>query len=102
MLELTLKLLNALTPLFVAMVTAYGAVLVAKVSKLQRDIKTNHGSRNLGHAIDIIRTKVELIEDNQDDLIESVKKLHRTDSILKERLDDLESQDDEAQTRKKE
>jgi len=79
-------LIESLTPLLIAMTTAYGAVLVAKVTKVQRDIrtnvervaevqrdiKTNHGSKNLGDAIDRLTTKVAVISDNQDALMDTV------------------------------
>lgn len=100
MLESLRSLIESLTPLLVAMTTAYGAVLVAKVTKVQkdiktnvakvaevqRDIKTNHGSKNLGDAIDRLTTKVEVIGDNQDALIETVKGMQLRDEALEGRM----------------
>lgn len=85
-----MQILEVLTPILVAVVTAYGAVLVAKVSKLQKDIKTNHGSKNLGDAIDRIWSKVDVISENQDGLITTVHAMKRHDKELDRRLTDLE------------
>ena len=81
-----MALINVLMPLFVAVVTAYGTVMVAKLNKVQKSKTTNHGSKSLGDAIDIIRTKVDVISDNQDDLISTVKQLHQRDKVFDARL----------------
>lgn len=91
MLEALMSLINVLMPLFVAVVTAYGAVMVAKLNKVQKSMTTNHGSKSLGDAIDIIRTKVDVISDNQDDLISTVKQLHQRDKVFDERLQHVEA-----------
>ncbi|AVJ51015.1 membrane protein [Microbacterium phage Pikmin] len=90
MLETIMELFEAAIPVFVAGVTAYGAVLVAKVNKIQKDIKTNHGSKNLGDAIDRLTTKVSTISDNQDDLISTVKAMQSRDKALEDRVGSLE------------
>lgn len=104
MLEAVERIFGALMPLMVAVITAYGAVLVAKVNKVQKstretdakvsqvqaDIVTNHGSKNLGDAIDRLTTKVQVISDNQDDLIETVKGMQARDTALEARMGLLE------------
>ncbi len=104
MLEAITSILGVLTPVFVAATTAYGAVLVAKigkvqkdaratnekVTKVQQDIVTNHGSKNLGDAIDRLTTKVGVISDNQDDLIQTVKGMQARDESLEARMASME------------
>ncbi|QNL31037.1 membrane protein [Microbacterium phage Kauala] len=104
MLEVIERILGALMPLMVAVTTAYGAVLVAKVNKIkkeatetnakvaqvQSDIITNHGSKNLGDAIDRLTSKVGVISDNQDDLIATVKGMQARDTALETRMSALE------------
>lgn len=104
MLDAIAKILEILTPVFVAATTAIGAVLVAKigkvqkdaratnekVTKVQRDIITNHGSKNLGDAIDRLTTKVEGIADNQDDLISTVNDMQARDASLEARMSSME------------
>ncbi|QBZ73251.1 membrane protein [Microbacterium phage Theresita] len=104
MLEAIERILSVLTPVFVAATTAYGAVLVAKISKVQKDTKatnekvtkvqkdivTNHGSKNLGDAIDRLTTKVNTISDNQDDLISTVKGMQARDESLEARMLSME------------
>lgn len=104
MIKSLVELLDVMMPLFVAAVTTIGVIMVAKiekvnkagqalqaqVAKVQADIVTNHGSKNLGDAIDIIRTKVDVIGENQDDLIGTVKLMHKRDNGLDERISTLE------------
>lgn len=104
MLEAIERILSALTPIFVAATTAYGAVLVAKINKVQKDAKdtnekvakvqsdiiTNHGSKNLGDAIDRLTDKVGRISDNQDDLIKTVKGMQARDESLEARMASME------------
>ncbi|QDP44078.1 membrane protein [Microbacterium phage McGalleon] len=104
MLEAIERILNALTPLLVALVAAYGGVLVAKVNKVQKDtteakkkveqvqkdIITNHGSKNIGDAIDRLWEKLLDVSKTQDGLVEDVKSLKDQDRALDERLDVIE------------
>lgn len=91
-------------PLLVAAVTALGGIMVAKlnrvqkdsaeavkkVDKVQQDIITNHGSKNIGDAIDRLTTKVQVIGDNQDDLIRTVKGMQARDEALEHRMTAVE------------
>lgn len=104
MLEVIERILGDLMPLMVAATTAYGAVLVArvnnlkkeseethaKVSQVQADIVTNHSSKNLGDAIDRLTDKVQVISDNQDELIATVKGMQARDTALEARMSAVE------------
>lgn len=97
MLEVIERILGVLTPLLVAVITVYGGVLVAKlnkvnnrVEKVQSDIITNHGSKNIGDAIDRLTTKVHVISDNQDQMILDVRALKVHDTEVDSRLDHIE------------
>lgn len=104
MLEVIERIIGNLMPIMVAATTAYGAVLVAKVNKInkeasethakvsqvQQDIVTNHESKNLGDAIDRLTTKVECISDNQDELIATVKSIQARDTALEARMSAVE------------
>lgn len=104
MLEAVVGVLNAITPIFVAGITAVGGVLVAKVNKVQKDaratnekvtqvqqdIVTNHGSKNLGDAVDRLTEKVGVISDNQDELIQTVRGMQARDEAVEARVQALE------------
>uniref|UniRef100_A0AAU6R5Y3 Nucleoporin n=1 Tax=Micrococcus phage Olihed TaxID=3092209 RepID=A0AAU6R5Y3_9CAUD len=97
MVEAIERILGALTPLLVAATTVYGGVLVAKINKVntkvdkvQKDIVTNHGSKNIGDAIDRLWEKLGTISDNQQDLIESVGRLRANDDALSGRVSAVE------------
>ena len=104
MLEVIERILSGLMPLMVAATTAYGAVLVArvnnlknesaethaKVSQVQADIVTNHSSKNLGDAIDQLTDKVQVISDNEDELIATVKGMQARDTALEARMSAVE------------
>lgn len=92
--ESLMKLIESLTPLLVAMTAAYGAVLVAKVTKVQKDVKattdkvdevkrdiiTNHGSKNLGDAVDRLTTCVFEIKEDQKAMGERIDYYHNEES----------------------
>jgi methylthioribose-1-phosphate isomerase len=89
-----MNLIESLTPLAVAMTAAYGAVLVAKVTKVQKDVKTttdkvdevkrdivtNHGSKNLGDAIDRLTTGMHEISAAQKAMGERIDFYHLPDT----------------------
>lgn len=83
-------ILEVVTPILVAVVTTVGAVLIAKVTKMQRDMKTNHGSLNLGDAVDRIWSKVDKISDNQDGLIKTVDYMEDRLNENNERITEIE------------
>jgi len=99
-LEAVKTIIDSLMPLFVAVVTVVGGVMVAKlnsvqkqtqatsdkVAQVQKDIVTNHGSKNIGDAIDRLTTHVNVMSDNQDDLIRTVKGMQSRDEALEARM----------------
>ncbi|QDF15989.1 membrane protein [Microbacterium phage MonChoix] len=104
MLEAVKTIIDSLMPLFVAVVTVYGGIMVAKLNKVQKetqatnarvaqvqnDIITNHGSKNLGDAVDRLTTHVNVMSDNQDDLIATVKGMQSRDEALEARMNATE------------
>lgn len=85
-----LGILDTLSPVLVASVGAYSAITVAKLSKMQKDIKTNHGTANIGEAIDIIRSRVDSIGSSQLRMANSIDELRLRDQNKTEKLDDIE------------
>lgn len=90
MLDDIMRVIEVLMPAFVVIVTVYGGIMVAKLNKVQKNMVTNHGSTSLGNAIDLLRTKVDAMADNQDELISTVKQMHQRDKSLDERLGKVE------------
>lgn len=100
MLEAIKTIIDSLMPLFVAVVTVVGGIMVAKLNsvqkqtqatndkvvQVQKDIVTNHGSKNIGDAIDRLTTHVNVMSDNQDDLIRTVKGMQSRDEALEARM----------------
>ncbi|USH44774.1 membrane protein [Microbacterium phage Juanyo] len=102
MLEVIERIGAVITPVLVTVITVFGGVLVArinkvnnKVEKVQSDIVTNHGSKNIGDAIDRLTTRVMVISDNQDQLILDVKALKKHDAEVDTRLDHIEQSSQE-------
>lgn len=85
-----LVILNTLSPVLVASVGAYSAITVAKLSKMQKDIKTNHGTTNIGEAVDMIRTRVDTISASQLRMATSIDELRLRDENKSYQLDDIE------------
>lgn len=83
-------LLTVLSPIMVAVVAAYSSVLVAKLNRVQKDIKTNHGTANIGQAIDVIRSRVDVIATSQADVIRVVKEMNKADENLNNKIDRIE------------
>lgn len=85
-----LVILDTLSPVLVASVGAYSAITVAKLSKMQKDIKTNHGTANIGEAIDIIRSRVDSIGASQLRMANSIDELRLQDEDTADKLEDIE------------
>lgn len=88
--ETIMRLIESLTPLLVAIVAAYGGVIVAKINKLQKDMKTNHGSTSTGNAIDIIHEKIDKLGHKVDHMQGSINELQKQDTSFDSRLGELE------------
>lgn len=83
-------MLTILSPIMVAMVAAHSSVLVAKLNRVQKEIKTNHGTSNIGNAIDVIRSRVDVIATSQADVIRVVKEMNKADKSLNDKIDRIE------------
>lgn len=89
--EFLLKVSQVAVPVFSAVIAAYSSITVAKLNTLQKELKTNHGSKNIGDAIDMINVKVDLLTTNQNEISSMLRLMRNTDSVLKERIDLIET-----------
>lgn len=85
-----LEMLSILTPVLVAATTAFGAVLVTKVQRMQRYMTTNHGTAGLGDATDKILEKVDSISDQQQEIILAINALKSLDAAIEARMNAIE------------
>lgn len=85
-----LVILNTLSPVLVASVGAYSAITVAKLTKMQKDIKTNLGPANIGEAIEVISSRVDSIGASQLRMTNSIDELRLRDENKSDELDDIE------------
>ena len=92
--DLLAAVFNALSPVLVALVGAYSAITVAKLTKMQKDIKTNHGTSNIGEAVDIIRARVDSISLSQARIMEHIDHLKRNDNKTASKICDIEEKID--------
>lgn len=86
------SLIESLSPVMVALVAAYSSVLVAKLNKVQKDIKTEPGSKNLGESVDQIRTQVNIMSANQSSTLDTLNKVNMNLSKIDTRVSLLENQ----------
>ena len=85
-----MEMLSILTPVLVAATTAFGAVLVAKVQRMQRYMTTNHGTAGLGDATDKILEKVDSISDQQQEIILAIDALKSREAAIEARMKAIE------------
>ena len=85
-----IEIVAAISPILVAIITVMGSVVVTKIERLQKDIRTNRGSANLGDAIDLIRDRVDTLNVNQLELMKDVRVMKRQDMHILSRLTTLE------------
>ena len=90
MLTVLIEILVILTPVMVAATTAFGAVMVAKIQKVQKSIKTNHGTASLGDATDKILGEVEKISLRQDEILFAIESLRARNDALESRMTAIE------------
>lgn len=84
------EIVAAISPILVAIITVMGSVVVTKIERLQKDIRTNRGSANLGDAIDLIRDRVDTLNANQLELMKDVRVMKQQDTHILSRLTILE------------
>jgi hypothetical protein len=85
-----IEIVAAISPILVAIITVMGSVVVTKIERLQKDIRTNRGSANLGDAIDLIRDRVDTLNANQLALMKDVRVMKHQDMHILSRLATLE------------
>lgn len=85
-----LEIVAAISPILVAIITVMGSVVVTKIERLQKDIRTNRGSANIGDAVDLIRDRVDTLNSNQLELMKDVRVMKNRDTHILSRLDTLE------------
>ena len=86
-------ILASLSPILVSAVGAYSAITVAKLTKVQKDLKTNHGTSNIGEVVDIIRTRVDSISTSQTDITDTIDHIRDYTEHLGDMIDRLEETD---------
>lgn len=86
------SLIESISPVLVALVAAYSSVLVAKLNKVQKDIQTEPGTKNLGDAVDQIKNQVNIISSNQASTLQTLEKVDINTSKLDTRVALLENQ----------
>lgn len=70
--QIMINVITVLTPICVAAITVVGSIIIAKINKVHSDMKTNHGSKNLGDAVDKITESLNRIKHKQDGLSNDV------------------------------
>lgn len=85
-----IEIVAAISPILVAIITVMGSVVVTKIERLQKDIRTNRGSANLGNAIDLIRDRVDTLNANQLEIMKDVRVMKNQDTHILSRLTTLE------------
>ena len=83
------EILSILTPVLVAATTVFGAVLVAKMQRMQRYMTTNHGTAGLDATAKILE-KVESISDQQQEIILAIDALKSRDAAIEARMKAIE------------
>lgn len=80
------ELLDVLVPVLVAIVTVVGSIMVAKIGKMEKAIKTNHGTKCIGDATDKILTEVRSNTEQLRAVARDVGYLRKRDDLLDERM----------------
>lgn len=58
-----MSIIEVLTPVLVALVTVFGSITVAKISRVQKNITTNGDTTSIGNAVDTLMDKVNCLSD---------------------------------------
>ncbi len=88
--HVAIEIVATISPILVAIITVMGSVVVAKIERLQKDIRTNRGSANLGDTIDLIRDRVDTLNANQLEIMKDVRVMKNQDTHILSRLTTLE------------
>lgn len=86
------ELIQALSPILVAIVAAYSSVVVARIGRIQKEISTESSAKNLGESVDQIRGQVNQITHDHPDVLNALEHIESQLQLVSTRLDSIELQ----------
>lgn len=86
------ELIQALSPVLVAIVAAYSSVVVARIGRIQKEISTESSTKNLGESVDQIRGQVNQITHDHPDVLNALEHIESQLQLVSMRLDSIELQ----------
>jgi hypothetical protein len=84
------ELIQALSPILVAIVAAYSSVVVARIGRIQKEISTESSTKNLGESVDQIRGQVSQITHDHPDVLSALDHIESELQLISKRLDSIE------------
>lgn len=84
------ELIQALSPILVAIVAAYSSVVVARIGRIQKEISTESSTKNLGESVDQIRGQVNQITHDHPDVLGALDHIESELQLISKRLDSIE------------
>nr|DAY38239.1 MAG TPA: hypothetical protein [Caudoviricetes sp.] len=84
------ELIQALSPILVAIVAAYSSVVVARIGRIQKEISTESHTKNLGESVDQIRGQVNQITHDHPDVLSALDRIESELQLISKRLDSIE------------
>lgn len=84
------ELIQALSPILVAIVAAYSSVVVARIGRIQKEISTESSTKNLGESVDQIRGQVNQITHDHPDVLSALDQIESELQLISKRLDSIE------------
>jgi len=84
------ELIQALSPILVAIVAAYSSVVVARIGRIQKEISTESSTKNLGESVDQIRGQVNQITHDRPDVLSALDHIESELQLISKRLDSIE------------
>lgn len=84
------ELIQALSPILVAIVAAYSSVVVARIGRIQKEISTESSTKNLGESVDQIRGQVNQITHDHPDVLSALDHIGSELQLINKRLDSIE------------
>lgn len=84
------ELIQALSPILVAIVAAYSSVVVARIGRIQKEISTESSTKNLGESVDQIRGQVNQITHDHPDVLSTLDHIESELQLISKRLDSIE------------
>jgi len=84
------ELIQALSPVLVAIVAAYSSVVVARIGRIQKEISTESSTKNLGESVDQIRGQVNQITHDHPDVLSALDHIESELQLISKRLDSIE------------